>query len=82
MLHFFRGEKKSWSNMKTFENILMMIFHKFFFSFLLLLFFLLLLSLYLKLTNIKKRKKKARKKINVNLEHREHLATRQNEKKA
>ena len=42
---------------------------------------LLLLSLYLKLTNIQKRKKKARKKIDVNLEHREHLATTQNKKK-
>ena len=42
---------------------------------------LLLLSLYLKLTNIQKRKKKTRKKIDVNLEHREHLATTQNKKK-
>ena len=42
---------------------------------------LLLLSLYLKLTNIQKRKKKARKKIDVNLEHREHLATTQSVKK-
>ena len=42
-----------------------------------------LLSLYLKLTNIQKRKKKkTRKKIDVNLEHREHLATTQNKKKA
>ena len=39
---------------------------------------LLLLSLYLKLTNIQKRKKKTRKKIDVNLEHREHVATTQN----
>ena len=43
----------------------------------------LLLSLYLKLTNIQKQKKKekTRKKIDVNLEHREHVATTQNNKK-
>ena len=41
---------------------------------------LLLLSLYLKLTDIQKekKKKKTREKIDVNLEHREHLATTQN----
>ena len=43
----------------------------------------ILLSLYLKLTNIQKegKKKKTLKKIDVNLEHREHLATTQNKKK-
>ena len=43
---------------------------------------LLLLSLYLKLTNIQKEKKKTPKKIDVNLEHHEHLATMQNKKKS